>query len=231
MFSKTNIPSLSVVILGPPGSGKGTQARCLSRLFGFSHIDIGSLLREMARSETDLGRRIGEVIHEENTLVPDGVVTEALEEKMKAFAGEGGVALDGAPRRVEQIEPIEAVLAGAGFPVFRAISIVVSEESIVERIGKRYLCPRCHNFYVDGVDVEDARKDRCPQCRYPLEKREDDTPEGVRRRLHVFREETLPVIEAYRERGILIEADGEQEIDLVCEDVSSELMRSIREKQ
>lgn len=219
----------SVVIIGPPGSGKGTQARCLERFFGLQHIDIGMELRRVAREDTDLGKKIDTIIHQENSLVGDEIIRDVLQKSVIQHEMAQGFVLDGAPRRIGQIAIIEEIFEQSNKPFLRAISIRVPDKSLIERIEKRYFCPRCFGFYIDGEDVEDAPNAVCPRCRYPLKKREDDTPEGVKRRLSVFREETLPVIEAYRERGLLLEVDGEREIDMVCKDMHMRISEILRQ--
>lgn len=222
-------PPCSVVIIGPPGSGKGTQARCLNRFFGMEHIDMGMELRHMAREDSEFGREIDRIIHKERKLVPDEYVRTVLTQALENTSQESGIVLDGAPRRVEQITIVEDVLKEAGKPLVAVVYIDVSEEAVIERISHRYFCPKCFGFYIDGKDVADATKDRCPRCGYPLEKRKDDTPEGVRNRLSVFSYETRPVVQVYRDRGLLLEVSGDREIDTVCEDVHARVLHVIQE--
>jgi len=225
-----NYPPCSVVIIGPPGSGKGTQARCLERFFDMEHVDVGMELRHMASQDSDLGREIDHIIHQERKLVPDEHVKKVLSHTLKVIPKNVGIVLDGAPRRVDQMSMIEKVLENAEKSLVGVVYIHVSEEAVVERIKHRYFCPKCFGFYIDGQDIEDATTDPCPRCGYPLEKRKDDTPEGVRNRLHVFSQETQPVIDAYRDRGLLIEIDGDREIDTVCEDVHQRILHVIRKR-
>lgn len=224
---KKSHPQFGIVILGPPGSGKGTQAKCLSRFFDLEHIDVGMALRRLAQGDSPLARQVDTLIHTDKALVPDEIVQGALRNLFGEIVEEKGIILDGAPRKEEQIAMVEEEMKRVGRPLLCAISLTVKEEALIDRISHRYFCPRCMGFYIDGKDVEDATKDPCPRCRYPLEKRKDDTAEGVRKRLSIFHEETQPVIEAYRKNGRLIEVDGEREIDVVCGELYESIVRII----
>ena len=225
-----NEKKFGIVILGPPGSGKGTQARCLASLFRLKHLDVGRSLRRVAEEKTPLGLQINTLIYKEKTLVPDNLVLEILQNDFEPMSFFSGVILDGAPRHKNQIQGIEHFFQQLDFPILCAISIRVNEKLLVERIKNRYFCPRCIGFYIDGIDVQDATKDLCPKCRYPLERRKDDTAEGVRKRLEIFSQETQLVIEEYRKEKRLIEIDGEDEPDLVCSSAYREVLKMIQEK-
>lgn len=224
---KKSHPLFSIVILGPPGSGKGTQAKCLSRFFDLEHVDVGMALRRLAQGDSPLAHQVDTLIHTDKALVPDEIVKNALHNLFEGVAEEKSIVLDGAPRKEEQIHMVEEEMKKVERPLLCVISLTVKEEALIDRISHRYFCPRCMGFYIDGKDVEDATKDSCPRCHYPLEKRKDDTAEGVRKRLSIFHEETQPVIEAYRRAGRLIEIDGEREIDVVCGDLHEAIVRII----
>lgn len=225
-----NKEKFGIVILGPPGSGKGTQARCLSSLFRLRHIDIGMELLRVAEEKTSFGAQIHTLIYKEKTLVPDDLIIQILQKSFEPTPFFSGVILDGAPRHKEQIKGIEDFFEQLGIPILCALSIRVNENLLVERIKNRYFCPRCISFYINGVDVKDATKDLCPKCKYPLERRKDDTAEGVKKRLEIFSQETQLVIEEYREEERLIEIDGEDDPDIVCSFAHRELLKMIQEK-
>ncbi len=225
-----NEEKFGIVILGPPGSGKGTQARCLSSLFRLKHIDVGRELRRVAEEKTSLGLHINTLIYKEKVLVPDDLVLKILQNAFEPISFFSGVILDGAPRHKDQIQSIEHFLQQLGVPILCALSIRVDETLLVERIKNRYFCPRCISFYINGIDIQDATKDLCPKCRYPLERRKDDTAEGVKKRLEIFSKETQLVIEEYRKQKRLIEIDGEDEPDIVCSLAHKELLKMIQEK-
>lgn len=221
----------SVVLLGPPGSGKSSGALCLSRFFQLEHIDMGRELRNIATQDTSLGKEVYHDIYEKNSLIPSRIIEDIMRNDIcQRKECEKGIILDGAPRRLDQVESIERIFKEKGFPILCVVSLLVNEEVLIERVKKRYFCPRCFSFYIDGHDVADATKDPCPRCRYPLTRREDDTPEGLRRRFFVFREETTPVIEAYRTRGILMEIDGNREQEVVCQDIHNRIVSLLKEK-
>ncbi|QQS61561.1 MAG: nucleoside monophosphate kinase [Candidatus Moraniibacteriota bacterium] len=222
----------SVVLLGPPGSGKSAQALCLSKFFQLKHVDIGMELRKVAQEDTPQGKEIYNYMYKEHSLISDEIIENLLQNDIcKRSECRRGIILDGAPRRIGQIERIEKILQKQEIPLLRVISLSVKKESLIKRIKHRYFCPRCFSFYIEGKDIQNAQKDLCPRCQYPLMKREDDTLEGVEKRLNIFEEETLPVIEEYRRKKILLEIDGDREGEIVCQNVYEQITLILREKE
>jgi adenylate kinase len=198
---------MNLIILGPQGSGKGTQASFLAEHFNLAHIEIGLALRQVADGDTPLGKELHRIMYEEKKLVSDEEAMKVLEEKMKNLPLEQGLVLDGAPRRMGQIELVENVFKKNGREIDNVVLLDVSEEESISRISRRYNCLHCKKGFFLGEDLENPEKG-CPVCGGKVVKRKDDTEEGVRKRLSIFHEETYPVVEYYRNKGVLIEVDG-----------------------
>lgn len=210
------------VLLGPPGSGKSTQAELLRKNLGLVHIDIGSELRAAAEEDTPLGREINDTIHLKHSLTSDVIMRAVFENVIKSVPPEKSILLDGAPRRASQIDEVEAVLRSFGRSIDKVIFINLREEQSVERISKRYLCFGCHRPYILGKDTF-SKETPCDACGGKIGQRKDDTPEGVRTRHQIFHTETLPVIEYFAKNNLLLTVDGNQSAEKIFEDIKEQL--------
>ena len=210
------------VLLGPPGSGKSTQAELLRKNLGLVHIDIGSELRAAAEEDTPLGREINDTIHLKHSLTSDAIMKAVFENAIKRVPASQGILLDGAPRRASQIDEVEAVLRSFGRSIDKAIFINLSEEQSIERISKRYLCFGCHRPYILDKDTF-SQETPCSVCGGKIGQRKDDTVEGVRKRHHIFHSETLPVIEYFANHHLLLRVDGNQVPEKIFQDTISQL--------
>ncbi|UCF38083.1 MAG: adenylate kinase [Acidobacteriota bacterium] len=202
-----------IVLLGPPGGGKGTQAKKLAAAFGMKHTSTGELLREEIRRETELGRRVKATI-EAGDLVSDRCVGEIVEQQVRRL-GENGIILDGYPRNVAQAEFLASITED--IPV-EAINIEVEESQIVRRLAGRRFCSRCGNIYNIYFSPPQATG-ICDNCGTELLRRPDDKEEVIEERLKVYREETRPVIDYYRDFGNYHEVDGNWDADEVYRDI------------
>ena len=185
---------MRVIFLGPPGSGKGTQARLLARRLGVPAISTGDMLRDAVRLGTPLGRR-AKGIMDAGELVPDEIVIGLIEERIAAPDARGGFLLDGFPRTLEQARALGRLLQGNGASLDAVINLLVPEEALLTRMVGRA----------------------------SLEGRSDDRPETVRERLRVYREKTEPLVEHYREAGLLADVPGDGEIQQVAERIDRAL--------
>ena len=208
-----------IVLLGPPGSGKGTQASGLEQRWGLVHISSGDLLRAHVKEGTHLGRRAKPYM-DRGDLVPDELILDMMAERMGAPDAQRGFALDGFPRTVAQAEALEARLEAIGQKLDAVIYLRVPEEELLRRLSGRRICPSCNAIYqVDTMPPKVAGI--CDQCGAALIQRQDEQVEVVRNRLRVYAEQTAPLLEHYRRQGLLHEIDG----TIGVENVMAELAR------
>ena len=206
------------VLLGPPGSGKSTQAEVLRKTLSLRHIDVGSELRAAAEEETALGREINEIINRRKELVPDSIVGAVLKKVLSTLPSEQGVLIDGAPRRVSQIDEVREALGHSGRTLAGVIFIELSEADSIDRISRRFLCFGCRQPYI-FESSEEALKSICSICGGKIGQRKDDTPEGIHKRFQVFQEETRPVIEKFESEGLLFRVSGNQTAEKTSEEI------------
>ena len=201
---------LVVILLGPPGVGKGTQGLRLAAVFGWERLVTGDLLRAARREGTEVGRRAGRYM-DEGELVPDDVMVALFEERMARLPDGAGVVLDGFPRTVAQAE---ALTGACSRPVDAVVLPEASDDVLIRRISGRRNCAACgsiYNIYFDPPGSEGV----CDRCGEVLTYREDDTAETVHRRLRVYVEQTEPLIDYYGARGAVLRVDGERSPDEV----------------
>ncbi|MFU8826532.1 MAG: adenylate kinase [Brevefilum sp.] len=211
-----------IVMLGPPGAGKGTQAKQLAQALDLVHVSTGDLFRENLKNETELGQ-LAQSYMNKGELVPDDVTIRMVEERLSRPDCDQGAVLDGFPRTPAQADALEGLLAKFDAGVKVVPYIKVPDEVLIERLSGRWMSTAgrvYHALYnppmVKWIDDLDGSK---------LYQREDDKPETVRHRIEVYREQTSPLIDYYRQKGLLVEIDGTQAID----DVTKDLMNAVRE--
>ncbi len=203
-----------LVFLGPPGAGKGTQAKLLSQRMGFLHLSTGDLLREAVKNQTPLGKKAKEYM-DRGELVPDELIVQLIEETMPK---DGNVILDGFPRTVNQALALEEMLRVKGEKISKVLFFDVPDEVIIDRLSGRRVCSKCGAVYhvkynppkVEGV---------CDLCGGTLVQRDDDKEEVVRKRLEVYRKQTQPLVEFYQERGIIYKLDAGKGVEELFEEV------------
>lgn len=210
--------SMNIIILGPQGSGKGTQATLLAKKLNLVHIDMGMALRQAACRKTKFGIKLDRIINKNKELVSDEIVCNVLTLDLKKIPPKKGIIIDGAPRRKDQILEVEELLGGFGRKIDRAIFVNISQKEAIRRISKRYNCSRCFHHYVLGKEIKSA-KEKCPKCGGKIVHRTDDTPEGIKKRLAIFRKETLPVIKHFKKFGLLLEVDGMKKTETVFKNI------------
>jgi adenylate kinase len=202
-----------IVLVGPPASGKGTQAARLKEALNLPHIASGDLFRENLKNQTELGRK-AKVYMDRGELVPDDVTIAMVMERLSRPDCAGGAILDGFPRTIAQAEALDRALAQRGHRISVVPYIAVPDEVLVERVSGRRLCRVCGESYHVRFNPP-KQPGVCDNDGGELYQRDDDKPETVRKRLQVYWEQTSPLIDYYRSQGVLVEIDGDQPIDAV----------------
>jgi adenylate kinase len=198
---------MRLVLLGPPGAGKGTQAQVLVDRFGIPQISTGDLLREHVQRGSGLGIR-ARVYMDRGEYVPDDLVVSMVMDRLAASDAADGFILDGFPRTVPQAGALEAALEQAGKPLSAVLKYAISDDMAVRRLSNRWTCPVCKRTY--NMEFKPPADDRrCDFDGTDLERRADDDELTVRRRLALYREQTAPLEAFYRERELLVEIDAE----------------------
>lgn len=212
---------MRLVILGPPGAGKGTQATSIVEEFGITHISTGDIFRENIKNNTPLGAKAKSYM-DKGLLVPDELVNEIVVDRIARDDVQNGFLLDGFPRTVNQAVALDAALENMGTKLDRVINIIVDRDLLIERACGRRVCPKCGTTYhvsnnppkVAGIcDLDGAT----------LIQREDDVEETVKTRIGVYEEQTSPLIDYYKAQGLLLDIDGSKEIASVWDEIKEGL--------
>ncbi len=212
-----------IVMLGPPGAGKGTQAKRLSEKLGIPHVSSGDIFRENLREQTELGKR-AEVYVNRGELVPDDLTIAMIRERISRPDCDDGVLLDGFPRTAPQAEALDDMLEALDKGQVDAVPcIVLPDEVLIERLTGRRTCrAQGHIFHITFNPPKEAGI--CDFDGSELYQRQDDTVETVTNRIRVYLEQTQPLIDYYQQRGVLLEVDGDQSIDMVFDEIISVLV-------
>ena len=215
---------MKLILLGPPGAGKGTQAKMLTEEFSIPQISTGDILRAAVKDGTAMGLKAKEYMNA-GGLVPDEVVVGIVRDRLQEADCNSGFILDGFPRTVAQADALQASLQSMSKELDRVISLDVDPEALVERLTGRRTCKECGRGY--HVKFDPSRDSAvCDACGGALLQRDDDQEETIRKRLQVYADQTSPLISYYRENGVLMELDGMQPIPLVQEKMLSLLQAS-----
>jgi len=213
---------LKVILLGPPGAGKGTQAARITQSLGVPRVSSGDLFRDHQQRDTKLGR-LARSYMERGALVPDDITIQMVMVWIDAQEDAGGFLLDGFPRTLAQAEALDQALVGkAG--IDKALYINVSQEELVRRLTGRLICRGCQTPYHKEYSPPEQAGE-CDKCGGALYARDDDKPEAVMKRIQVYLQETEPLVEYYREAGTLREVNGESSITEVGQAVEEALSR------
>ncbi len=213
--------SLRLVLFGPPGAGKGTQAHLLTERYDLAHVSSGDIFRHNLRQGTPLGLRAKEYM-DQGLLVPDEVVIDIMLDKVMSIRTNEGFILDGFPRNTRQAEELEAALTTRARNIDLVLHIDVPEDELARRLGGRYVCGECQAPYTHQGR---APTPACDRCNGALYQRDDDRPEAVQKRIDVYHEETMPVLEFYRRRDLLVDVPGQDTVDGVFQRIAAALER------
>ena len=203
----TKTRSLNLVLLGPPGAGKGTQAALLIKAYSLLHVSTGDMLREAVKEGTEVGKEAEKCMNK-GELVPDEIVTKAVIESLSKPDATGGVILDGYPRTRVQAESLDASLKKEEKSLDMVLYFKTSEDIAITRLSGRRVCPKCgKNYHI--TNMSPAKENICDKCNVALFQRDDDKPETVKNRLIVYEKSTKDLIDYYKEQGLLREVDSD----------------------
>ena len=206
-----------IVLLGPPGAGKGTHAKILSERYELPHISTGDLLRNQIQKSTPLGQRAKSFI-DSGKLVPDEVVIDMMKDRLDQSDAKNGFILDGFPRTVEQGRALDQMLKARATPLNLVLQFDTSEKVIVDRISGRRACPNCGtNYHIRNIPPK--KEGICDKCGKPLIQRKDDQPDTILKRLAVYQEQTAPLIDFYKKLNLLQVVNGDLEINPLQEEL------------
>lgn len=207
-----------IILLGPPGAGKGTQAEKIVNDYRLAYISTGAILRNAVKEETALGRKARQYM-DQGQLVPDELVVEIVKDRLMEPDGANGALLDGFPRTVVQASFLEKVLPDIGAQVDRVLSIEVNENELIDRLTGRRVCCDCGANYHVRFKPPKVRN-VCDQCGGDLYQRDDDSLETVKERLEVYKKQTEPLIDYYRDKKVLSTIDGNKDIENVYKQIN-----------
>ncbi|PZC52729.1 MULTISPECIES: adenylate kinase [unclassified Mesotoga] len=213
---------MNVILMGPPGAGKGTQAKRIARKLNIPHISTGDMLRDAVAAGTDLGLKVKEIM-DKGLLVPDDLMIDLVRERLAREDTKNGFILDGFPRTVEQAIALDKMLDELNKEIHVALLVDADEEEVVKRISSRRVCPECGKVY-NLLTLRPEVEGYCDNDGSKLIQRDDDRPETVRARYRVYSDKTAPVIRYYSgEKGNLVKVDGSGEIDTVTAEIVNHL--------
>lgn len=215
---------MKLIISGSQGSGKGTQARLISEKFGLVHLETGDVFRAEIAKGTDLGKKCASYM-DRGILLPDSIVFDLLSQLLNEETIKRGFVLDGAPRRLSQIQWLDKQMAAKNSQIDKLILLSLSKEETVKRLSARRICPKCgQNFNL--ITVPPKNDEICDDCQVKLITREDETPQAIEKRLEAYRSETDPMIDYYRQKNKVIDINGEQSVKKVFQDILNSLSSS-----
>ncbi|GAQ24674.1 MULTISPECIES: adenylate kinase [Tepidanaerobacter] len=214
---------MRIVLLGPPGAGKGTQAKKIADKFGIPHISTGDILRKAIADKTLLGKQAAEYL-EKGLLVPDDLVIAMVKSRLDMEDCKNGFLLDGFPRTVKQAESLDDYMQEKGIQLDIVLNIEVKQDTLIERFTGRRVCEQCGATY-NIKSSPPKEPGLCDKCGGRLIIRDDDKPETVKKRLEVYETSTAPLIGYYKEKNLLINIDGSGSIDDVFEDILEHLKK------
>ncbi|MFZ5647930.1 MAG: adenylate kinase [Bacillota bacterium] len=214
---------MNLLIMGPPGAGKGTQAEVLVKELNIVHISTGDMFRNAIKEGTEMGKKAKEYM-DKGALVPDEVVIGMVKERLSQSDTKGGFLLDGFPRTVEQARALDDTLDSLDIKLNGVVNIVVPLDKLMARLTGRRVCKGCGASY-HVIFNPPQTEGKCNSCGGELYQRSDDNEESVGTRLKAYEEKTQPLIDYYKEKGLLLDINGDQEIKKVLEDIVKALKK------
>jgi adenylate kinase len=213
--------ALQLILLGAPGSGKGTQAKLIVEAHGWLHLSTGDVLRKNVADGTDLGAR-AKPIMESGQYVPDDLINAMVEDQLDRPEAQAGVVFDGYPRTLNQAQSLDVLLARKDRPIERALHLEINPDELVARLGGRRVCTGCGTPY-HVKSLPPVQEGVCDACGSPLMQRKDDAEDTVRTRLDVYKAQTAPLLDYYAAQGKLRTVDASQGIEKTFEGIQAAL--------
>jgi adenylate kinase len=208
---------VAIIMLGPPGAGKGTQARMMSESLKIPHISTGDMLREALKNDTELGRK-AKAFMEKGALVPDELVDAIVAERLGRDDCRGGFILDGYPRTIPQAEFLRSLFEKDGTTKSLTIGVEVPDSELIQRLSSRWTCPKCGKMF-NAIQDPGKAGGRCDACGDALVQRKDDTADVIAERLHVYHRTTQPLIRYYQDRGSYVEVNGDRAVNEIFDTI------------
>ena len=202
---------MKIVILGHPGSGKGTEAKLIQKKYGIPHISTGDIFRSISQESTELGREVKRLIGSGN-FVPDSITIKFVKERISKEDCKEGFILDGFPRNLNQAKELDKIIK-----IDKVIHLHIEDETAVNRLSSRWQCKKCGIIY--GVNIKPKSDNTCDKCKEKLYQRDDDKPDLLRKRIKICHDETRPLIDYYKKKGIYFTVDGERGVEEVFKEV------------
>ncbi len=210
--------NFNIIILGPQGSGKGSQAILLEEDFNFVHIETGKMLRKIAKSKTVLGKKINETMNVKGKLISDDIVLKMFKKSISSISKNKGLLFDGFPRNLKQARGLDIILKGLDRELTHVIYMPIKKATTIKRLSRRRTCDKCGKIFISGINIK-ANQTKCPVCSGKIIQREDDKPKAIIKRLEIYNKQTKPIINYYKKRGLVIKVDGEPTIKQVYKEV------------
>ena len=214
---------MHLILMGLPGAGKGTQAEKIQEKYQIPHISTGDMFRLAIKEGTELGKQ-AKAYMDEGALVPDEVTTGIVEERLQKPDCEKGFLLDGFPRTIPQAEALEGITSKLNKPIDHVVHVDVPQEKLVARLTGRRVCPECGTTY-HILNNPPKQEGICDKDGATLIQREDDTEETVQKRLNVNVEQSAPLLDFYKDKGVLFSVNGDQDIDQVFAEIDANLSK------
>jgi len=212
---------MNLVLIGPPGSGKGTQAQLLVKKFALVCFSPGEVLRDLVKQATPLAHQIDKIM-KEGGLIPNKIMVQIMNSYFAKKKLSQGILFDGFPRNVFQAKMLDQWLRKRETTLDWAIYLFVSQKAVVKRLSSRLECPECEATF-NLLTKPPKNDERCDFCQIPLIRRSDDQPATIAKRFKTFQNETAPLVEFYRKKGVLEEIDGERLVKVIFEDIVGRL--------
>ena len=221
---------MNVILLGPPGSGKGTQAKRIEQAHGIPQLSTGDMLRAVTASGSELGLRVKSIM-DSGRLVPDGIIVDMIADRIGQPDCRNGFILDGFPRTLPQAKALDDMLAQRDLRLDHVIEVEVDEAALIDRLAGRFTCQQCGASYHerDNRPQVEGVCDQCGGCEFVC--RADDRPETVKERLEVYHRQTAPILPYYRDRGTLRSVNGMAEIDAVSREIEQILGSNVSHRR